>query len=94
MMEAKDILDLKMPRNDAKAETVRDYFKSLLLTLWQEEEGFSGKRPFGSSGWQTEVYSALVTHGAVTGNQDADGYLHECDESAADALIRSAIKSL
>ena len=32
--------------------TVKDYLKTLLHTLWDEEDGFSGKRPFGNSGWQ------------------------------------------
>jgi hypothetical protein len=51
----KNTLDLKLPENDAGADTVRDYLKALLLKLWEEEEGFSGKRPFGNSGWKHEL---------------------------------------
>ncbi len=53
--------------------TLREYFHALLSTLWHEEEGFSGKRPFGNSGWQGDVYRPLAKAGYVTG--DEDGYV-------------------
>lgn len=40
--------------------TMLEYFEQLLQTLWDEGEGFSGKRPFGNSGWQGEVIQALA----------------------------------
>lgn len=43
--------------------TLREYFGALLTTLWVEGEGFSGKRPFGDSGWQHDVSSALSSAG-------------------------------
>lgn len=49
-----NILDILMGENDAGALTVRDYLKALLRRLWLEQEGFSGKRPFGNSGWEDE----------------------------------------
>jgi len=62
--------------------TVRDYFYNLLRTLWIEEEGFSGKRPFGNSGWQYDIYNAL----------------DECDDipedTEYDPLIYAAIAAL
>lgn len=58
-----DALSLKMPSNDADAETVRDYLKALLTHLWEEGEGFSGKRPFGNSGWEYDLYGALEQSG-------------------------------
>lgn len=88
-----NILDLPMGANDAGAKTVRDYLKALLVCLWREEESFSGKRPFGNSGWQFEVYGALVKAGAVTGRMDGD-YADEVDRTAADALILKAIANL
>jgi hypothetical protein len=30
------------------------------LTLWDEEDSFSGKRPFGNSGWKWDVYTAFL----------------------------------
>ena len=88
-----NILDLPMEENDAKAKTIRDYLKALLKTLWQKEEGFSGKRPFGNSGWTWDVYRALVKGGAIEGKiEDNDSIEHDQDE--ADRLIFKAIASL
>ena len=60
-----NVLDVPMGENDAEAATVRDYLKDLLSTLWREEEGFSGKRPFGNSGWKYELYAALTAAGLI-----------------------------
>lgn len=43
-----------------KQVTIKEYFKTLLEQLWREEESFSGKRPFGDSGWQREIYEVLI----------------------------------
>lgn len=88
------ILDLPMGRNDAKATTVRDYLKALLSELWREEEGFSGKRPFGNSGWKYEVFKALIDGGAIAGKLDEHGYVEQIDSDAADRLVQKAIVSL
>jgi hypothetical protein len=45
--------------------TVRDYFRLLLETLWDEGEGFSGKRPFGNSGWESDLLNPLALAGFV-----------------------------
>lgn len=89
-----NILDLPMDDNDAKAKTIRDYLKALLTRLWSEEEGFSGKRPFGNSGWTWDVYRALVKGGAIKGKIDSEGDLVEHDQDAADKLILDAIAGL
>lgn len=89
-----EILDVPMRENDANASTIRAYLVALVREVWKEVDGFSGKRPFGNSGWQYEVYDALVTAGHVQGRTDEDGYLEECDTDAADALILTAIDAL
>ena len=89
-----NILELPMGPNDADAKTIRDYLKSLLSELWRKEEGFSGKRPFGNSGWQYEVYTALVNGGAVDGKLDSEGYIEAVDDAKADVLIQEAIALL
>lgn len=76
------VLAVKMVENDAEAETVKDYLKQLLTLVWDEEEGFDGKRPFGNSGWQHEIFESLNQCGFDEGNWDQDD------------LIRSAIDSL
>lgn len=93
-MTPAEILDLPMESNDANAGTVREYLRALLLAAWEEGEGFSGKRPFGNSGWERELYLPLVKAGAVVGKLDGDGYIDEVDKKHAHALIVEAIKSL
>ena len=92
-MSPLEILDLPMSENDAEAKTVRDYLKALLTTLWEEGEGFSGKRPFGNSGWENELFSALVKGKAVKGAFDEDD-LYDVDEKAARKAIQAAIEAL
>lgn len=41
--------------------TVGGYLAKLLITLLREEEGFSGKRPLGNSGWLGVIEEALGT---------------------------------
>lgn len=91
------ILDTPMAANDSHKNTVRGYLKALLSKLWNEGESFSGKRPFGNSGWEHDLYLALVTAGHVKGAIDEDGYLQELsrkEEQKANRLIHDAIWSL
>ena len=96
IMTGPQILDLEMDptRNDAGAESVREYFKILLTTLFEEGEGFSGKRPFGNSGWEYELYEPIIKGGALEGKFDSDGCVEEVDDAAAYALIYKAIDAL
>lgn len=90
-MTYKDYANIPMQDNDAGAKTIGDYLKLLLLTLWDEEEGFSGKRPFGNSGWQYEIYKALISAKVVNGKLDEDGYIDEVDYYTADNVVRQII---
>lgn len=92
-----NILDLPMGENDAGAETIRDYLKELLIRLWHEVEGFSGKRPFGNSGWEYELYNALAKNGVIKSVIDEWGYIDyisDGEKERADELIFMAIESL
>jgi hypothetical protein len=92
------VLGLPLPSNDAGAATVRGYLIELLAELWKEEEGFSGKRPFGNSGWQYELYTPMGRAGMIDGlTLDEDGYVDQFppgSRRAADALILAAIRAL
>lgn len=79
---------------DGQPGTLRDYLRTLLTMLWQEEEGFNSKRPFGNSGWTTEVYADLVKAGVLDGEIDEDGYLESVDDGDAEELVVSAIKHI
>lgn len=69
-------LDVRFDSDAGSQLTVREYFTALLVTLWREEEGFSGKRPFGNSGWKSEVYRTLAKAGFI----DIGPYSEDTDE--------------
>lgn len=70
---------------------VREYLHALLVKLWDEGEGFSGKRPFGNSGWEYEIYTPLIRAGFIPGKLDGDGYIDEVDNAQAHAFVRKLI---
>lgn len=90
------VLDLPMPEDhdETDAKTIREYLIILLSTLWEQGYQFSAKRPFVNSGWNSDLYEALVHAGFISGRLDEDGFLAECDDEAGHRLIASAIKSL
>lgn len=96
-------LDLEFYCRDLdKKLTIRKYFHELLTALWQEGEGFSGKRPFGNSGWQTDLEIPLIKAGFIAGEifydeDDTDEeYPDVCVESQLelDGFIQGMIKEL
>jgi hypothetical protein len=52
--------------------TVKGYLKMLLKTVWIEGEGFSGKRPFGDSGWWEDLSDALIKVGVFESDPQGD----------------------
>lgn len=94
-MTGEEILNLPMGENDADAETIRAYLKALLVEVWSHNEGFSGKRPFGNSNWEYELYRALIEGGAsFAGAIDEYGDLEVNDSDELDSLIFDAIEAL
>lgn len=89
-----EILGTRMGENDADAATIRDYLIKLLEVLWEEQEGFGGKRPFGNSSWEYELHGALLDAGYITGQRDEDGYIDDVDEASGNRLIFKAIRAL
>ena len=99
MINPKSILDIKLDvdllqETQFPVETIRDYFKRLLLTMWDEKERFSGKRPFGNSDWEYDLYLPLIREGIVEGELDEYNDIIEFDQEQADQLIKAAIYSL
>lgn len=90
----KEILDLEMQENDAGATTLRGYFYQLLFNLYSEGEGFSGKRPFGNSCWEYEIYAVLVAHKVVKGVLNSEGYIDAVDEEEATAVTFALIDEM
>lgn len=94
MTDLQAVLNTPLQTDDVDAHTVREYLIKLLATVWNEGEEFSGKRPFGNSGWQEDLYAALVRADLAEGHFDEDGYTEDVDRHAADKLIASAIQAL
>jgi hypothetical protein len=92
-MTISQILDLPFNFED-KELTIRDYLKLLLLTLWEEQEGFSGKRPFGNSGWERDLYIPLIKAGVIAGTIDSDGYINYVDSKMGHKVIENCIHAL
>lgn len=94
-MTPRELLDLPLPQNDAGATTIRGYLVTLLSAVWEQEQGFNGKRPFGNSGWQTDVYIPMMRAGLISGRMDEDDYyVMEMDNRAGCDLMLAAIEAL
>lgn len=93
-MTNEEILNLSMQENDADASTIKEYLIKLLLKLWSEGEGFSGKRPFGNSSWEYELFIPLIKNGLIRGKLDSYGYIDDCDNKKGFKIIEELIKSL
>lgn len=95
------VLDLEIGDNDSGASTVRGYLVALLLKLWEQSEMFSGKRPFGNSGWGNDFSEAFIRAGFVKGEilepeESGEDWpeVQSCDYDRVNALVFSAIRAL
>ena len=80
------------PFEDKKI-TLREYCGLMLKQLWQEGDCFSGKYPFGDSGWDHQIYYALIHQGFIEGTIDGDDYqLTEKQEKQANLFIGDVFK--
>lgn len=82
-------LEVTFVHSDIGKTTIRGFLRRLLAQVWEDEEGFSGKRPWGNSGWQGDVEAALIRSGFATGSLDEDGYLD--DDGNANEYLRALI---
>jgi len=71
--------------------TIGNFLIELLARLWVEKEEFSGKRPFGNSSWEYDLYIPLIENGIVIGKLDEFGYVEEIDQELADKIILDII---
>ncbi len=96
-MTNKEILELEFESNDlGRVITIRDFFKELLSTLFKEGECFSGKRPFGNSGWDYDLCVCLARNGIIKGECfDNCGFTDwEYDGNEVESKILELIKEL
>jgi len=91
-MKTDEILNLKIDHAHFSDElTIRGYLHMLLSALWRDEECFSGKRPFGSSGWKYDIYAPLIRAGLVEGKLDEYNLVDKVDVVAADKIVQMLI---
>lgn len=88
------VLDVPMNDDDSGAATIREYLVALARVMWEHGEGVSGKRPFGNSGWDWDVYTALTKAGLITGQLDEYGNVVDANTEKGDELIAAALKAL
>jgi len=80
-------LEVRFNSNAGDNLTVRDYLRTLLETLWREGEEFSGKRPFGNSGWEYDLYAPLIKAGFINGTLNEDGYVENLEREEAEPYV-------
>lgn len=91
-MTREEILELQVARHDiSDTMSIRQYFEALFLKVWEENEGFNGKRPWGNSGWDYDVYVPLIKAGLIEGELDEDGCIVKLDESVANKWVSDNI---
>jgi len=84
-------LDLRFEHEILGDVSLREFFSTLLVKLWEDPCGFSGKRPWGNSDWDEPVYAALIKAGIITGEFDSDGYIEDCDYYTGSEFISKMI---
>lgn len=89
-----EALDRPCKFEDVSAKSIREYMKTLLITLWEEGEGFSGKRPFGNSGWEYDVIKPLIEFKYIKGSLDEDGYVEDYNVKEAFTFIYAMIDEI
>lgn len=82
------------PDNDADARTVWEYLLLLARRVIKEDEGFSGKRPFGNSGWLRELAWALVTGGVIEGTAQGDGQVDDWSEGELKSVLLQVVDAV
>jgi hypothetical protein len=94
MLKTEDILKLSFRSHDlGMVVTVKKYLSLLLERLWVEEEGFNGKRPFGNSGWQSELATCFIRAELLKGEIDPDGYPDQYNRGEVNAIALKCIRS-
>ncbi len=89
------IQDLVVEFSDAgDGITIGEYLKRVMLRLWEDHEDFSGKRPFGNSGWEYPIYIALVKAKLIEGRLDEFGDPITIDDAAGWKLIDQLIRGM
>ncbi len=85
-------LNLIFDSNAGDSLSIRDYLYTLLVTLWNENEAFSGKQPFGDSGWEYDLYLPLIKAGYIHGVIDEYGCIELVDSENGHNFVSNLIR--
>lgn len=95
--EMRSALDVRFDSDAGDNLSVREYLRELLLTLWREQSSFSGKRPFGNSGWKYDLFIPLGKAGYIKAKKieyDDGSFDYEIlDEDDAHAFVEGLIRA-
>lgn len=92
-MDIPAIMSLPMPHPESGDDsTIGENLRDIMRRVWEKEEGFSGKRPWGYSGWQLSFYEVLVKFDVIEGSFDEYGYLDSCDDADGFEIICECIE--
>jgi hypothetical protein len=92
IISLRQIKDIEFHSQELDSQvTIGDFLIELLATLWTEKDQFSGKRPFGNSSWEYDLYVALVENNIVKGKIDEWGDIEDIDISLANKIILDII---
>ena len=94
--EVNTILNLPIEQdNDAGAITIGDFLYRLLGNLIFDPESFSGKRPFGNSGWIYGLYAPLVRAKLIEGKYDEEfDELEDVNDEKANQLLFELLQTI
>lgn len=87
-------LEVRFDSDAGKQLTVREYLCKLLTTLWTNGECFSGKRPFGNSGWENDLLRPLISSEFIGGTLDEEGYVEDYNDQEVDDYMHSLITTM
>ena len=87
-------LDTSFESMDIGTVTARAYLKRLLHDLLMKGESFSGKRPWGNSGWEHELAMPLSIAGVIDADIEDERYAYPKDEDDYKAALAALVEAL
>lgn len=88
-VDIKDVLKM-----DVEGTSLRVMLKDLLTMVLLQGEQFDGKRPWGDSGWEFDIYRAMVLNGFIKGTVDEYGDIYNYSVAECDELILRCVEEI
>jgi len=80
------LLDIELEDNDSGKATLGGFLAGMI--------DLETKRPYGNSGWEWDLFAALVRAGKIDGTFNEYGEVENVDTNEAHALIEQAAKEI